>query len=193
GVKALPGDIVFRLWDTYGFPFEMTQEMAREQGVEVDVEGFEREMEAQRERGRASAHFGGDRAKIRVYESLGVGATTFLGYERLTASSVVVGVISGGQVVSEVSEGQDAAVVLVADVETVGAAGAVESCSTTRTTSADTLSAASVAVTLKVLRAQLGRMEITEVVMAADGAEPEVIGRKGARLVAAGPEIANAR
>ncbi|MCH8063461.1 MAG: alanine--tRNA ligase, partial [Chloroflexi bacterium] len=113
GAKNLPGDIVFRLWDTYGFPFEMTQEMAREQGVEVDVEGFEREMEAQRERGRASAHFGGDRAKIRVYESLGVGETTFLGYDRLTSSSAVVGLISEDQVVDEVAQGENVEIVLL--------------------------------------------------------------------------------
>jgi alanyl-tRNA synthetase len=114
GAAVLPGDVVFRLWDTYGFPVEMTQEMAREQGVEVDLEGFEREMEAQRERGRAAAHFGGgDRAKIRVYESLGIGSTRFLGYERLNVSSPVVGLIAGDQAVNEVTEGQDVEVVLV--------------------------------------------------------------------------------
>ena len=104
---------MFRLWDTYGFPVEMTQEIASEQGVDVDIAGFDREMEAQRERARATARFGGDRAKIRVYESLGVGATKFLGYERLATSSVVVGLISGNEVVGEVSEGEEVEVVLV--------------------------------------------------------------------------------
>jgi len=113
GASELPGEVVFRLWDTYGFPIEMTQEMAGERGIAVDMEGFEREMQAQRERARASSRFGEDLAKIRVYESLGVGATRFLGYEQLTASSIVVGLVSGGQAVSEVSEGQDAEVVLV--------------------------------------------------------------------------------
>ena len=109
----LPGDVVFRLWDTHGFPVEMTQEIAREQGVEVDMEGFEREMAAQRERSRAGAQFGGDRAKIRVYESLGIGGTAFLGYETLRASSVVVGLITGDEAVDEVSEGQEVEVALV--------------------------------------------------------------------------------
>ena len=113
GAETLPGEVVFRLWDTYGFPVEMTQEIAREHGVGADLEGFEREMEAQRERARATAKFGGDRAKIRVYESLGVGSTQFLGYEQLAASSVVVGLISEDEVVNEVSEGQDVEVVLV--------------------------------------------------------------------------------
>ncbi len=113
GDQTLPGEVVFRLWDTYGFPIEMTQEIAREQGVEVDLEGFEREMEAQRSRARATAHFGGDRGKIRVYEGLGVAGVSFLGYETLTASSVVVGLIADGQAVNEASEGQEVEVVLV--------------------------------------------------------------------------------
>ena len=111
--EGLPGDVVFRLWDTHGFPVEMTQEIAAERGVEVDIDGFEREMAAQRERARSTARFGGDRAKIRVYESLGVGATRFLGYETVTARSVVVGLVSGGESVGEVGGDAEAEVVLV--------------------------------------------------------------------------------
>ena len=112
-VETLDGATMFRLWDTYGFPVEMTQEIAAEQGVAVDAEGFEREMEAQRQRGRASAQFGEERAKIRVYESLGVGATQFLGYEQVSASSPIVGLIAGDEVVGEATAGQDVEVVLV--------------------------------------------------------------------------------
>ena len=79
---SLSGETVFRLWDTYGFPVEITQEIAHEAGVTVDLEGFETEMAAQRKRARAAGQFGGDRARIRLYEGLGVGATRFLGYER---------------------------------------------------------------------------------------------------------------
>ena len=104
GPDVLPGDVVFRLWDTHGFPVEMTQEIAAENDVEIDMEGFEREMAAQREQSRAGAQFGEDRAKIRVYESLGVGGTAFLGYESLRTSTVVVGLIADGEVVNEVSE-----------------------------------------------------------------------------------------
>ncbi len=113
GATTLPGEVVFRLWDTHGFPVEMTSEIASEQGVEVDMEGFERAMAAQREQSRAGAQFGDDRAKIRVYESLGVGGTAFLGYETLNASSVVVGLIADDEVVTSVSEGQDVEVVMV--------------------------------------------------------------------------------
>ncbi len=113
GVATLQGEVIFRLWDTYGFPVEMTQEIARERGIEVDLVGFEREMSAQRERARATAQFGGDRAKIRVYESMAVGATSFLGYEQLTASSVVIGLISKDELVNEASEGQDVEIALV--------------------------------------------------------------------------------
>jgi len=108
----LGGDLVFKLWDTYGFPVEMTQEIAREKGLEVDLDGFKREMEAQRERARASAKFGGDLSKIKVYESLGAGGVQFLGYTQLVAKSVVVGLLAENQVVNEVAEGQEIEVVL---------------------------------------------------------------------------------
>ena len=92
----------------------MTQEIAEEQGVAVDMDGFRKEMAAQRERGRASAQFGGgDRAKIRVYESLGVGATRFQGYEQLTGTSPVIGLLANDEAVNEVTEGQDVEVVLL--------------------------------------------------------------------------------
>ena len=104
---SLSGETAFRLWDTYGFPVEMTQEIAAESGVGVDMEGFEREMAAQRERARASAKFGADRVKIRLYESLGVGGTKFLGYQQVRADSVVVGMVSGDGVVSSATEGDE--------------------------------------------------------------------------------------
>ena len=113
GGGVLAGETAFRLWDTYGFPVEMTQEIARERGVEVDAAGFEREMAAQRERGRASAQFGEERSKIRLYESLGVGSTRFLGYGQLSASSPIIGLIADDAAASEARAGQAVEVILV--------------------------------------------------------------------------------
>ena len=110
---SLSGETAFRLWDTYGFPVEMTQEIAGESGVAVDMEGFERHMAEQRERARAGATFGSDRTKIRQYESLGVGGVKFLGYESLVSHTVAVGMISGDEVVGEVTEGDEVEIALV--------------------------------------------------------------------------------
>ena len=86
---------VFRLYDTYGFPPEMTEEVAAEYGLSVDMEGFEREMEAQRERGRAAQAFRKDKMS-EAYASVGLGATRFTGYETLSGESVVVGLLDNG-------------------------------------------------------------------------------------------------
>ncbi len=108
----LPGELAFKLWDTYGFPLEITSEIARERGADVDIDGFEAEMEAQRERGRAAGKFGGDRSRIRLYESLAVGSTDFLGYRQLAAETVVVGLIAEDDVADTVQKGQQIEVVL---------------------------------------------------------------------------------
>ncbi len=112
-MDALPGDVVFKLWDTYGFPVEMTQEITNELGVSVDLDGFESEMAKQKERAKETAKFSGDRAKIRIYENLGIKSNTFCGYDNLNFSSVIIGLIVDDQVVSVVSEGQEVEVVLV--------------------------------------------------------------------------------
>ena len=92
--NSIDGSTVFQLWDTYGFPVEMTQEIAEENNISVDMEGFNTEMESQRERARAGSQFDGNHDRIRVYEELGVGATNFTGYETLTGNSVIVGIVN---------------------------------------------------------------------------------------------------
>ena len=110
---SISGEEAFLLYDTYGFPLEFTQEIAVENGYEVDIAGFEREMEAQRERARAaSERFGGDFDAIRAYQDLGVGGTRFLGYEALTAQSVIVGMLIDGKPVERAVEGQQVEVLL---------------------------------------------------------------------------------
>jgi len=112
-LSTLSGREAFFLYDTLGFPVELTSEIANEMRLEVDRPGFEREMEAQRQRGRASgAHFGGARDQVRVYEELGADETPFLGYGSNEAESVVVGLIRAGRPVQSAVAGDDVEVVL---------------------------------------------------------------------------------
>ena len=109
----LAGEQAFLLYDTYGFPVEVTAEIAREHGMEVDMEGFQREMEAQRQRGRvAGERFGGGYDAQRLYQEMEVGQIEFLGYETTTAPSVITGLIVDGRPVNEVSQGQEVEVIL---------------------------------------------------------------------------------
>ena len=110
--KTVAGEDAFLLYDTYGFPLELTQEIAREQGLDVDVEGFERAMDAQRERGRAAARFGGDRDLNRVYEALGVPPTAFVGYDALEAGARVVGLLKDNEWAPVAEEGDEVDIVL---------------------------------------------------------------------------------
>ncbi len=112
---TLSGQEAFFLHDTYGFPVEITQEIASEHGLAVDMDGFQREMEAQRERSRAGGErfAGGPQARIFQYRDLGVAATRFLGYDQLAVSSVVVGMLSpDGEAVASADAGQEVEVVL---------------------------------------------------------------------------------
>jgi len=111
--KRIRGEDAFMLYDTYGFPKELTVEVASERGFTVDVDGFEREMEGQRERARAAHKFGGiDKTDLKAYEQLGVTASGFVGYETWRHESVVMGLIAGGKPVDSVSEGDEVEVVL---------------------------------------------------------------------------------
>jgi alanyl-tRNA synthetase len=104
----------FYLYDTYGLPIEFTAEVAAEHGLSVDREGFEALMEKQRERGRAAANFGlGEKGAIEVYQQLPVEETKFLGYETLSATSTVVGLITDGEAQESVEDGQEIEIVLL--------------------------------------------------------------------------------
>ncbi|MBF2761601.1 MAG: alanine--tRNA ligase [Ectothiorhodospiraceae bacterium AqS1] len=104
--NTIPGETVFRLYDTYGFPADLTADIARERSLEIDLEGFEREMEGQRARARAASRF-----KAREDESLDI-ATAFCGYERLEDESVVVALLKGGEKTESLEEGDEGMVVL---------------------------------------------------------------------------------
>ncbi len=107
--KKIRGEDAFMLYDTYGFPKELTIEVASERGFTVDEDGFEREMERQRERARASHKFvsGGELSFTTLKAKSG-----FVGYETCYHESVVMGLIAGGKPVDSVSEGDEVEVVL---------------------------------------------------------------------------------
>jgi alanyl-tRNA synthetase len=106
--KVLSGETAFKLYDTYGFPVDLTADIARERGLEVDMAGFERAMAAQRERARAASHFGADYS-----ERIEVDADTeFAGYEDLEASSQVSALFHGAEPVERLHAGQEGAIVV---------------------------------------------------------------------------------
>jgi alanyl-tRNA synthetase len=110
---VISGADAAQLYDTYGFPVEMTQEIAGQNGLSVDMEGFEREMEERREKARsAGTAFIGGAEERKVYESLGIDETVFLGYNTLIADSTIVGLIREGKVVDSAAEGEEVEIVL---------------------------------------------------------------------------------
>ncbi len=114
GSATLGGERAFQLHDTYGFPIDLTLEMAAEQGVAVDREGFTRLMTAQRERAKADARSKrGGRADTTAYRTLREpGATTFTGYAELSTGTTVRGLLLDGEPVASAQQGQVVEVVL---------------------------------------------------------------------------------
>ena len=109
----LSGVEVFKLYDTYGFPKEITSEIAAENGLTIDLEGFEREMAAQRERAREAHKFGlDDKSRQAFYESLNLPPTRFVGYDELVYESNVLGLIVEGEQVETAFQGQNVEIVL---------------------------------------------------------------------------------
>ncbi|MDO3382174.1 alanine--tRNA ligase [Gilvimarinus algae] len=106
--RQIPGEVVFTLYDTYGFPVDLTADIARERELTIDHSGYEAAMEAQRQRARAAGNFKVDYTQA----ALDVPATVFSGYTELNADSQVLAILRDGAVVTELSEGDDAALVL---------------------------------------------------------------------------------
>ena len=105
---VIPGEVVFKLYDTYGFPMDLTADIARERELSVDEEGFEREMEAQRERARAASAFGIDYNSLVKID----GSTEFLGYSDLEASGQILSMLKDGQPVEQALAGEQLVIVL---------------------------------------------------------------------------------
>jgi len=108
--KTIPGETVFRLYDTYGFPVDLTNDIARERGLAIDEAGFEAAMEAQRARARAASKFGVD---LRGGPAV-AGQTSFVGYEGEEGSSSIVAIFRGDALAEALEPGEEGRVVLEA-------------------------------------------------------------------------------
>jgi alanyl-tRNA synthetase len=104
----IPGEVAFTLYDTYGFPFDLTNDIARERGLTIDVAGYDQAMDAQRARARAAGTFKTDYTAA----GLDLPTTDFLGYTHLTEQGEVVALLKDGNPVQRLEEGEHGAVVL---------------------------------------------------------------------------------
>ncbi|NYE05144.1 alanyl-tRNA synthetase [Bacillus niacini] len=112
GSDTIPGSDVFRLYDTYGFPVELTEEYAEEEGMKVDHAGFETEMELQRERARsARQEVGSMQVQGGVLGDIVV-ESQFVGYDQLETSSTVVAIVKHGELVDEAFSGDEVQLIL---------------------------------------------------------------------------------
>ncbi|EKT4565204.1 alanine--tRNA ligase [Pseudomonas putida] len=105
---VVPGDVVFKLYDTYGFPMDLTADIARERELTIDEAGFEREMDAQRERARSASAFGMDYNSLVKVDS----ATEFLGYDTTEGQGKIIALYKDGQSVDQLGEDEQGVVVL---------------------------------------------------------------------------------
>ena len=112
--QTLDGAVAFTLYDTYGFPLDLTQDILRPRGMTVDVAAFEREMEAARARSRASWIGSGEAATEGEWFAVRdeVGATEFLGYETESAEGVVLAILRGGERLREAGVGDEVGVIV---------------------------------------------------------------------------------
>ena len=105
----IPGDVVFKLYDTYGFPVDLTADIARERRLKVDLAGFDKCMEEQRKRARQAKYFAVDISEIPDLKRYGTG---FKGYESLRLNSKITALLEDKQVVTQLEEGRTGAVML---------------------------------------------------------------------------------
>jgi alanyl-tRNA synthetase len=106
--SVVPGDVVFKLYDTYGFPMDLTGDIARERELTLDEAGFEREMQAQRERARSASSFGMDYNSLIKVDT----PTLFNGYATHTDEAKVIALYKEGQAVQQLAEGEEGVVIL---------------------------------------------------------------------------------
>ncbi|MBN8555053.1 MAG: alanine--tRNA ligase [Deltaproteobacteria bacterium] len=112
--QMLAGNVAFQLYDTFGFPLDLTEVILKEKGLELDVKGFDEELLAQRTRSKANWKGSGEQAVSGLYKDIsneGI-STSFVGYESLESSSKVLALISGGKKVEKISAGDEAEIIL---------------------------------------------------------------------------------
>ncbi|WP_408954798.1 alanine--tRNA ligase [Natroniella sp. ANB-PHB2] len=115
GSGQIPGDKVFMLYDTYGFPVELTEEIAFEQGFEVDHDGFEKAMQQQRNRAReAREDYNQDHRELELFKGLRdkIGVSRFIGYEHKAATTEVLAVVKDNQEINKITAGEKAKIIL---------------------------------------------------------------------------------
>ena len=112
--EALPGDVAFRLYDTYGFPLDLTQDALRAEGRAVDVAGFDAAMAEQKKRARAAWAGSGEAATETLWFDLKekLGATEFLGYSTETAEGSIAAIVADGASVNSVTQGREVSIIL---------------------------------------------------------------------------------
>ncbi len=114
GEEQIPGEEVFKLYDTYGFPLDLTEEIVRDQGLALDLAGFERAMDHQREQARAAWKGSGEEVVNPVYPTLAnrLGSTRFLGYDTLEAQGSVLAILKNDQLVEAAEEGSEVEIIV---------------------------------------------------------------------------------
>jgi alanyl-tRNA synthetase len=108
GDETIPGEVVFKLYDTYGFPTDLTGDIARERGLQLDMEGFEAAMEAQRARARSASRFSAAEDQDLTFE----GTSTFNGYNALSQQAEVVALFKEGAAEQSLNVGDEGYMVL---------------------------------------------------------------------------------
>jgi alanyl-tRNA synthetase len=106
---TLPGSVAFKLYDTYGFPLDLTQDALRSKGIEVDVDGYDAAMQVQKDTARAHWSGSGDAGSDVIWLDLRekFGATEFTGYEKLTGNSEILAIVKDGALVNEAHKGDE--------------------------------------------------------------------------------------
>ena len=112
--QSLDGETAFKLYDTYGFPLDLTQDALRQRGITVDTDGFSAAMERQKAEARANWSGSGDAATEKVWYSVRdkVGATEFLGYDTEKAEGVVTALVRDGQIIDKAAQGETVSIIV---------------------------------------------------------------------------------